>query len=224
MQIEWIHVASLSPWGDNPRIRPADAEASLRKSIAELGLFEPLVVWGKDNIVLSGNQRRACLLALHEANMLPMKVELGNGAQVVVEGDVPCVRFHGSWAKARVVALRANTHDGDWDWDELGRQLAELANESFDMDLTGFDESVIADLVEVASMSDTEFSFDPVEPEPVSPPTTEPGARFVCGSIRGKLSVELYHRILAVFESTGKKIGRTDVPAILTQLLKQLED
>lgn len=167
MQIVHFPLRQLIPFAENPRVKKGGkSREALMASIRAFGLFKPSLVWvGEDHpqgvtgpIVIGGNQRLATLLEMDAAGMFadgPLAVTLGNGAVVTVDPEaIPCVVFPGSWPQAKVVALRDNAEDGEWDWDALPAYVKELEGlfpEGIDLTLTGFTSQTLADLEALAS-------------------------------------------------------------------------
>lgn len=256
MQIVLLALSALVPFAENPRLAPADPE-SLRASIQAFGLFKPFLVWQGEGhpegetgpVVIGGNQRLGSLLAMKEAGLFdegPIRVTLASGAEVVVDPEaIPCIVFPGSWAEAKLVALRDNAQDGDWDWEALPsyvEDLRGLLGEEFDLGLTGFDAQMLADLEALAT--------DPlVGVDQIGGGTTPPGdggqapeggggkkgkpddhssltrksARVVLGNIRGEIPVETYERLAALVKDASVRLGTTDLPPIMADLCERLE-
>lgn len=247
MQIERIPLSALSPLRDNPRKITPTAIERLKGSIRSFGLFKPLLVWsdGASDYVIGGNQRFSVLRAMDESAELPFSVTLASGAQVDVTNLIPCIRFHGTRAEAKAVALRDNNEDGEWDWDLLPGFTTELSKELEGMGgdvgaMLGFDEAMLESLNALAS--DIQVGLDrftspdhlehPEAPEPTAPvearstaeTVTKQGTKFVCGNIRGKIPIPVYNRFVQVFNDTSNRIGSTDIHAILVAMMDRLEE
>ena len=233
--LERVPIGELREWSDNPRtITPAALER-LAVSVAEFGLFAPLVVWQSTDhalFVIGGNQRLRALRAL---------VDSGDDTY----RTVPVVRFEGTETEARAVLLRDNNNDGDWNWDRVSSLFAELATAEIDPTLSGFDADTVADLTRLAMDADcvdeylAELEADeradaalpqPPKPEPTVSAKPTPGdyverrfARLVVGNVRGKVNMETYGRWLEVWEHHTKRTGSTDVSAVFGSMLAALE-
>lgn len=235
MEIENQMLANLSGFEDNPRTISAAGVRKLKESITRFGLFKPLLIWENEAgrlVVIGGNQR---LRAMRE---------MVSDKQMEVDG-VPCVRFNGTEAEARTVALRDNNSDGDWDWEDLGKYIAKLDNLSDSTDLhlglTGFDDTVIQDLRDLAgavdadltrfSNAETEDDEDALyddeddfeEEESEDPSTRRQIARFTVGSIRGVIGVEHYRRFLRCWQQHSDITKSTDIQTILDSILNALD-
>src|SRR5690606_19629390 len=60
----------------------------------------------------------------------------------------------------------ANKHGGEWDMPELVDLLAELHGAGYDLELTGFDEQELADLLKWEPEGEDDDPADPDEDEP----------------------------------------------------------
>jgi len=131
MRIEWVPIERINPAPYNPRkdLRPGDPEyEALRRSIGHWGLVEPLV-W---------NERTGNLVGGHQR----LKVLIEQGVQEV---EVSVVDLDPEDEKALNLAL--NKIQGDWDEDKLGGVLEELDRYGYDLDLTGFSEHEVEELI-----------------------------------------------------------------------------
>ena len=139
MQIEKRNIRDLKFYPGNPRKISNEMLESLKKSLSEFGIVDPLVI-NKDNQVIGGNQR------------LKVLQELG-----VQEVDVVVVDFPKSKEKALNIAL--NKIIGEFD-EELLRVFIEDI-EPLDIELTGLDDSEIKFL----TLSEDDFGTEFVLPE-----------------------------------------------------------
>ena len=120
----------LRPSPENPRfIRRERLEQLCRalESDAEMLRARPLIAQS-DGTVIAGNQR---LLAARELGWTTIPV-------VFVELDAE---------RARLWMLRDNQAFGDWNEQALAEMLAELADEGVDLDLTGFEQRELDQLL-----------------------------------------------------------------------------
>ena len=224
MQINYVRVEKLLPLADNPRTIDGKGRRRLRESLRAFGLFKPLLVWqnpDKEAVVIGGNQRLDVI-----------KEMLGRGEKV--PDTIPVVYFEGTEQEARMVAIRDNQSDGDWDWSMLPNYIEELDNlvdpEFDDLNLTGFDAATLSDLRALA---------DAVETTPEEPSNKEEGdgstrshkrpeqtyvdhrfAMFTVGNLRGKVTMDVYGRWLQIFEAYSKFLDTTDVGVVINAMLK----
>ena len=131
MEILSIKVDEINPAQYNPRkdLKPGDPEyEKLKKSILEFDMVEPLV-WNKQTSNLVGGHQRLKILK-----------ELGIDKVEVSVVDLSPVK-----EKALNIAL--NKIQGDWDLPKLKDLLEELDTGEFDIEVTGFDDKEIEDLM-----------------------------------------------------------------------------
>jgi len=133
MQIETIPINRINPAPYNPRIdlKPGDKQyEQLRSSMEHFGYVQPLV-WNKRTGHLVGGHQR-----------LKVLIEMG-----FTEVEVVVVDLSPEQEKALNLAL--NKISGDWDEPKLAELLQELAAlPEFDLELTGFDEGDLSDLLD----------------------------------------------------------------------------
>lgn len=131
MIVQKINISEINPAKYNPRkdLKLGDPEYDkLKKSIAEFDLVEPLI-WNKQTGNLVGGHQRLKILQ-----------EMG-----MEEVDVSVVDLTPQKEKALNLAL--NKIQGDWDLPKLKDLLEELDTGEFDIEITGFDEKEIEDLM-----------------------------------------------------------------------------
>lgn len=140
MKIETVSINQLKPHARNPRIHPDHAIDKLVRSIEEFGWTNPVLV-SEDGLILAGHAR----------------VKAAKKAGIK---EVPVIRLplSGDKATAYMIADNKLQDETDWDMPALKDLLEELDTGAFDMDITGFDELEIEDLM-------TQFHMDPIEPE-----------------------------------------------------------
>lgn len=231
MKIEHVALEDLRALEDNPRVIGNAQLARLRGSLAEYGLFKPLLIWRDPDgapFVIGGNQRLRVLTSM-QADQSPQP-------KGVIDWEIPCIEFGGTRAQARAVALRDNNADGDWDWDELPNYLASLQTdwtEEFgdgEVDwsiLTGFDAAMLDDLVGLTEdplIGLTQFAGEP-DQEPKEQHSGERGQmRFAFGKLRGNVRIDLYERFAQVFQDTAAANDDTkDLNVVLGAMLDALE-
>jgi len=187
LHIDHVPIARLRPWPGNPRVMPAQEMESLKRSMAQWGLVEPIVVRRADRMVIGGHQRLEAARALGLTRVPVVFVEVDENQ-----------------AKALNIAL--NKIHGDWDLPKLGALLEELRDlPDLDESLTGFDskelDQLLADL-ERSQRTEEEESFDAeqamAEAEQATGPTrVQPGElwqlgphRLLCGDATDATSWE----------------------------------
>lgn len=244
----FAEVGELSPLDGNPRTLTEEAAGKLDESLLALGLFRPLLVWRKPEggfAVIGGNQRYQRLVGLVEQGAILVSDD-GSPAP-----GIPVTVFEGSEERARLVALRDNNSDGQWDWSalaeftsDLSERLAALGEETLDLDLAGFDPIVLEDLAAFMLHETPAISVDDPPPaqieesdlggEPVEErdPTSESErdlsdpslseVRVVIGHVRGKLTTSTYERLVASLAIEGDTKRGDGLDAAFSSLLDRV--
>jgi ParB-like chromosome segregation protein Spo0J len=139
MNIDNIPVSKLNPATYNPRKISRQMLKSLKATITEFGMVDPLVV-NKDMTIIGGHQRfKAC-------------VELGFT-------EMPCVVLDLMKSKEKALNLALNKVTGEWNRPKLEKLLKEI--EAIDIEFTGFDEEEIAKLIEDINIDTPEYDIAP---------------------------------------------------------------
>ncbi len=143
MKIESIPISKINPAPYNPRrdLKPGDPEyEKLKKSLAEFDLVEPLIWNEKTGNLVGGHQR------------LKLLQERGDkDVQVSVVSLTP--------SKEKALNLALNKISGEWDMPRLKDLLEEINTGEFDIEITGFSETEIEDLM-------TQFNPTPEDLQP----------------------------------------------------------
>lgn len=174
MDTRRIPLSHLKPAPYNPRVelQPGDPVFErLRHSIETFGVVEP-IVWNKrSGHVVGGHQRLAVLRQLGHTH-----------ADVVVVSLSP--------QREKALNLALNRIVGAWDEPKLAALLHELGNlPEFDLNLTGFGQDEIADLLARVAAADgpagDDADFDAQAAlDEAHPPVTKPGELLVLGQHR----------------------------------------
>jgi len=166
MRIEKVSINDICPAAYNPRrnLQPGDSDyAKLKRSIQEFDMVEPLVWNKRTGNLVSGHQR------------LKILRELGWEQVEVSVVDIDSTR-----EKALNVAL--NKISGEWDDAKLQDLFEELDALDFDLELTGFDEE---ELQELMGRLEEEGEVEEDEaPEPPDEAITNPGDIWILGRHR----------------------------------------
>lgn len=150
-------ITKLIPYARNSRTHNEKQIAQIAASIKEFGFLSPVIVSG-DNTILCGHGR------FYAAQKLGLK-------------KVPCVKeeyLTEAQKRAYIIADNKLSLNAGWDNDMLAVELSELQAESFDVCLTGFDESEIAALFSGDEGDVKEDGFD-VNSELEKSPMTKNG-------------------------------------------------
>lgn len=128
-EMQLVAVSKLIPYVNNGRSHSAEHVMKLRSSLREFGFINPVIIDREFNVI-AGHGR---ILAAKEEGIL----------------EVPCVfvdYLTEAQKKAYILADNRMAMDAGWDEELLRIEIEALQNEDFDIGLTGFDESEIADL------------------------------------------------------------------------------
>ena len=123
LKIEYVSLDKLKPYDKNARKHQEADLSTIKASITEFGMSDPIGVWGKDNVIVEGHGRYlACK-------------ELGIEQVPVIHLD------HLTDEQRRAYALAHNktAEMSEWDFDLLGDELADILD--IDMSDFGFDMS-----------------------------------------------------------------------------------
>lgn len=164
-EMQLIAIEKLIPYVNNARTHSAEQINKLRSSLREFGFINPVII-DRDFNVIAGHGR----IEAAKAEGIP---------------EVPCVfadYLTEAQKKAYILADNRMAMDAGWDEELLRVEIEALQAESFDVGLTGFDESEIADLFETDSeVKDDDFDVDG---ELEKPPVTKSGDLWLLGTHR----------------------------------------
>ena len=124
-----VPIDKLVPYVDNARTHSADQIMKLRSSLREFGFINPVII-DSDFGVIAGHGR---LMAAKEEGFT----------------EVPCVladHLTEAQKKAYILADNRYAQDAGWDEEMLKVEIEALQGMDFDVSLTGFDDTEIADL------------------------------------------------------------------------------
>lgn len=130
MELIKYNIDELKKAEYNPRkeLTPEDKEyQKIKNSIEEFGYVEPIII-NKDKTIIGGHQR------------LNVLKDLGYT-------EVECIEVYLDKTKEKALNIALNKITGEWDYSKLGDLLLELDAENFDLELTGFDNNEIEDLL-----------------------------------------------------------------------------
>lgn len=146
LEIDYVPIGQLKPAPYNPRTMSEVQMGLLMKGIEEFGVVDPIIVNRRTGFVVGGHQRlEACL-------------RLGHRTVPVVYVDLDDQR-------ERALNLALNKISGDWERDRLKDLLEQLDTGNLDLELTGFAESEIEELMTAAPPPE-ELVPEPPEPGP----------------------------------------------------------
>ena len=131
LKIEYLTLDKLKPYDKNARKHQEADLSTIKASITEFGMSDPIGVWGKDNVIVEGHGR---YLACKELGI----------------DNVPVIHLdHLTDEQRRAYALAHNktAEMSEWDIDLLGEELDDIFN--IDMSDFGFDLSEEEEEIEV---------------------------------------------------------------------------
>ncbi len=170
LQVEYRDTGALVPFVRNPRLHPDWQIAQIAASIMEFGFVNPILV-GADGVLIAGHGR---LLAAQRLGMPQVPViELGHLSEVQ--------------RRALVVADNRIAENAAWDEELLRSILEELREEGYDLDVVGFSDDELAELLGGLGDDDSRIAppGDPdFVPEPPPEPVTRPGDLWILGEHR----------------------------------------
>lgn len=152
MRLETIPLSRINPAAYNPRkyLQPYDTEyKKLKKSLTEFDCVEPLV-WNEATGNLVGGHQRLKILK-----------EMGRK-----EVEVSVVRLDD--AKEKALNLALNKISGEWDMPRLKDLLEEINTGAFDIEVTGFDDKEIEELMTQFHVPGEGLTDDDAVPEDVA--------------------------------------------------------
>ena len=147
----------------NPRkITPVQLQA-LNKSIEEFGDLSGVVINEKTNTIVAGHQRLKTL-GNKKTKIVTQKhkdafgtVAMGHIEVTKEDGsvfNVPLRMVHWDLRKEKLANIAANNHGGEFDNQKLGKLLAELDEKPFDIELTGFSNGAMQNMIRRSIESD----------------------------------------------------------------------
>ena len=142
-EFQLVDINKLVPYANNARTHNKEQILKLRSSLREFGFVNPVIIDREYN-VRAGHGR---IMAAKEEGI----------------EEVPCVyadHLTEAQKKAYILADNRMALDAGWDDELLAVEMEELQNLGFDLGLTGFDESEIADLFDINSDEAKQDDFD----------------------------------------------------------------
>ncbi len=120
----------LVPYDRNPRTHSDEQVIKIAASIVEFGFVNPILVDSQDGII-----------AGHGRLLAARKLEMAAAPVVVLDHLTPAQR------RAYVIADNRLAELGGWDEDLLRQELQELERDCFDLELVGFSDEELKDLL-----------------------------------------------------------------------------
>jgi hypothetical protein len=129
LEIQYRPAAELIPYARNSRTHSEGQIAQIAASIREFGWTNPILV-----------DEQGTIIAGHGRLLAAIKLKLA---------DVPCIELAGlseGQRRALVIADNKLALNAGWNEELLAIEIADLADDGFDIALLGFDEGELADL------------------------------------------------------------------------------
>jgi len=130
LQVQLRPVSALIPYAKNARTHSDEQVSQIARSIEEFGWTNPILV-DRNNVIIAGHAR---LLAAKKLNLLEVPV--------IVLGHLTDAQ-----RRAFVIADNQLALGAGWDEEMLRVELRMLEAEDYDLDLIGFGESELAELL-----------------------------------------------------------------------------
>lgn len=165
--VESIDIESLIPYARNSRTHSDSQVAQIAASIKEFGFTNPVLIDGDGGII-----------AGHGRVMAARKLKLT---------EVPCIRLAHlteTQKRAYVIADNKLAMNSGWDNEMLKLEFAELTDEGFDLDLIGFSEDELAEILKDPEQLTEGLTDEDAVPEIPIDPVSKPGDVWIMGKHR----------------------------------------
>jgi len=175
MKIEQLPTDTLIPYARNTRTHSEAQVTQIAGSIREFGFTNPVLIDGENGII-----------AGHGRVLAAQKLELGK---------VPCIRLShltDTQRRAYIIADNKLALNAGWDEELLGLELADLREDGFDLELTGFDGAGIESFLnppepEVSTEYTNKVDAPVYEPKGDRPPIPELADQTKARELRAKI-------------------------------------
>ncbi len=142
MQIEYLNIDEVIPYENNPRNNDGEAVDRVATSIKEYGFKSPIIV-DKDNVIIAGHTRYKAAKKLNLDTVPVIKANDLTPAQI----------------RAYRLADNRTSEYATWNNELLSIELEELQDLDFDLELTGFEEWELDNLLNPVSDNDLQDFF-----------------------------------------------------------------
>ena len=143
MKLEFIEINKLKEASYNPRIHTEKALERLEKSIEKFGFTNPILVQKSTNQIIAGHAR---LKAAKEAGLKKVPVIF--------------LDFDDVTAKAYNIADNRLAELTEWDYPKLKDLITEIDTGAIDVELTGFDEIELKEIIDYENIKINEKEVD----------------------------------------------------------------
>ncbi|KVG09877.1 site-specific DNA-methyltransferase [Burkholderia thailandensis] len=168
LHIDYRPIESLIPYARNARTHSEEQVAQIAASIREFGFNNPVLVDGQHGVI-AGHGR---ILAARQLGMAELPV-------------IELSHLSDTQKRAFILAENRLTERAGWDDELLSLELADLQAAGFDLELTGFDDAVIKDMLDADDTAGSQ-NAEPADDVPVPPavPVTRAGDVWLIGRHR----------------------------------------
>lgn len=165
LSVRLVDARSLVPYARNARTHSVEQIQQIKGSMLEWGWTNPILAdMSAGRLVVAGHGRLVACLELFSDGV---SIKLPSGKELPL-GKVPVIDCSG-WSeaqrKAYVIADNKIALNSGWDEEMLRLELEELKESDFDLDLVGFSEEELDDLLAVEVVSDKDPDEVPAVPE-----------------------------------------------------------
>ena len=146
MEYKKININDLKEYENNSRIHSDEQILQIKESIKQFGFTNPLLV-KPDLTTIAGHGRLEAIKALNKLDYKDNPIS-----------EIPCIIVSGlseNDYKALVIADNKIALNAGWDLDILKEELTLLENENYNLDLLGFNNDELNDLLNI-SVDDVE--------------------------------------------------------------------
>lgn len=163
-----MNIKKFKPAKYNPRKISVQELGALDKSINEFGDMSGVVINKKTDTIVAGHQRLKTM-GSKKTKIVTTKhkddkgtVALGHIEVICEDGtkfNVPLRIVNWDIRREKLANIAANNHGGEFDNQKLGKLLAELNTDKFDIELTGFTDGEYQNLVRKGVDSDKQDKY-----------------------------------------------------------------
>lgn len=167
LEVTYRKVEDLIPYARNARTHSDEQVARIASSIKEFGWTNPIIIDGENGIV-----------AGHGRTLAARKLGLE---------EVPCIELKNlteTQKRAYILADNRLALDAGWDNEMLALELGDLKDAGVDLELTGFSDAELDELLAVPTSEETEEKQEPEAGEPEGEPVTKLGDIWILGGHR----------------------------------------
>lgn len=185
-QIELRGIETLVPYARNSRTHSDAQVAELAASIDEFGLVGGIVV--RDGVIAKGHGTlQGCIKLLKAGKSLYPAPGRAGGARPYPDGQIPIIDASG-WTDAQfrafVIADNRLALNADWNYEMLAVEIDDLRDMDFDLNLLGFDQQELNDMIGTAATGPEAVEGEDDAPEPPENPVTNAGDVWLLGGHR----------------------------------------